>query len=116
MRNFRKRLLKASSRNSRSRYAHRPIHAAQRLSSAITCRSLIYNYSLVADVHRLHDLPPEKPVQLGRSLRTQVLKQHPARASTMGKRADRKASGPSQARGARSWLLRGTIRIGRGSS
>jgi hypothetical protein len=34
---------------------------------AITCRSLIYNYSLVADVHRLHDFPPEKPVQLGRS-------------------------------------------------
>src|ERR1017187_2807755 len=33
----------------------------------ITCRSLIYNYSLVADVHRLHDFPPEKPVQLGRS-------------------------------------------------
>ena len=49
-------------------------------------------------------------------LRTPVLNQYLARASTMSKRAERKASGPSHAVGARSWWLGGAISSGRGSS
>jgi len=79
--------------------------------AAITCRPLIYNCRLVADVDRYTICRPQACATRPHCSRHSA-KQHLARASTMGKRAERKASGPSQAGGARSWLLGGPFASG----